>query len=160
MSSVISDEIVDIDIIKNIVWAHWSILPGESPTGLAIDNATHRLFAGCQKQLIVIDASNGNVVDKLPIGDGCDGVAFDNQLKYIFTSNGDGTMTVIKENSANDFKVVETLKTKRGARTIGNDESTHNVYLPTADFETQEPGDKSRPKMIPGSFQILVFGRK
>lgn len=154
------NEIVDIDIIKNIVLAHWSIPPGESPTGLAIDNATHRLFAGCQKQLIVIDASNGNVVDKLPIGDGCDGVAFDNQLKYIFTSNGDGTVTVIKENSANDFKVVETLKTKRGARTIGNDESTHNVYLPTADFETQEPGDKSRPKMIPGSFQILVFGRK
>ena len=154
------NEIVDIDITKNVILAHWSIMPGESPTGLAIDNTTHRLFAGCEKQLIVLDAINGKVVDKLPIGDGCDGVAFDNKLKLIFTSNGEGTVTVIKENSATDFKVIETLKTKKGARTIGNDESTHNIYLPTADFEKQEAGDKSRPKMIPGSFQILVFGRK
>ncbi len=154
------NEIVKIDIKNNTVVAHWSIEPGEEPTGLAIDIKTKRLFAGTDKKLIIVDANNGKVVAKLPIGDGCDGVAFNNDLKYIYTSNGEGTMTIVKENSANDFKVVENIKTKKGARTIGNDESTHLLYLPTADFETQVAGDKSRPKMIPGTFQILVYGNK
>jgi len=106
-----------------------------------------------------LDATNGKVVDKLPIGDGCDGVAFDNKLKFIFTSNGEGTVTVIKENSSTDFKVIDTIKTKKGARTIGIDETTHNIYLPTADFDALKPGEK-RPSMIPGSFQILVLVNK
>ena len=153
------NEIVDIDIINNIVLAHWSIEPGASPTGLAMDIKTNRLFAGCEKQLIVLDALTGKVIQKLPIGEGCDGVSFDSKLKYIFTSNGsEATMTIIKENNANDFKVIENVTTKKGARTIGNDETTHLVYLPTAEFEKQEPGDKSRPKMIAGTFQILVAG--
>lgn len=154
------NEIVKIDIKNNTVVAHWSIEPGEEPTGLAIDIKTKRLFAGTDKKLIVVDANNGKVIAKLPIGDGCDGVAFDNALKYIYTSNGEGTMTIIKENSANDFKVIDNIKTKKGARTLGNDETSHFVYLPTADFEPQAAGDKSRPKMIPGTFQILVFGKK
>ena len=68
-------------------------------------------------------------------------------------------MTVIKEISQNDFKVLETITTKKGARTIGNDLNTHLIYLPTAEFEKQAEGDKSRPKMIPGTFQILVYGK-
>jgi YVTN family beta-propeller protein len=151
-------EIVKIDMGTNKVVEHWSVAPGEEPTGLAIDLKTKRLFVGTDKKLIVIDASNGKLVANLPIGEGCDGVAFDNILKYICTSNGEGTMTIVKENSANNFKVIETVQTKKGARTIVNDETTHLVYLPTADFEEQQPGDKSRPKMIPGSFQIIVFG--
>ena len=153
------NEIVKIDIVNNKVEEHWSIEPGEEPTGLAIDIKTKRLFAGTNKKLIIVDASNGKVVANLPIGEGCDGVAFDNALKYIYTSNGEGTMTIVKENNANDFKVIENIKTKKGARTIGNDETSHLVYLPTADFEAQAPGEKSRPKMIPGSFQILVYGK-
>jgi YVTN family beta-propeller protein len=153
------NEIVKIDIVNNKVVAHWSIAPGEEPTGLAIDIKTNRLFAGTDKKLIVVDAKNGKIIANLPIGDGCDGVAFDNTLKYIYTSNGEGTMTIVKENSANDFKVIDTIKTKKGARTIGNDETTHLVYLPTADLDTLKPGEK-RPSMIPGSFQILVLGSK
>ncbi len=151
------NEIVAIDINKNEVVAHWSLITGESPTGLEIDRKTKRLFAGCERKLIVMDATNGKVVDSLPIGDGCDGVAFDNNTKLILTSNGSGTMTVIKENSANSFKVIENAVTKRGARTICVDEITHKAYLPTADYEAQAPGEKGRPKMIAGSFQVIVM---
>ena len=154
------NEIVAIDIVKNTVIAHWSILPGESPTGLEIDAKTKRLFAGCEKQLVVLNAENGKVVATLPIGDGCDGVAFDNTTKQVYTSNGTGTITVIKEASKDKFSVVENVASKKGARTICIDESTHTLYLPTADFEAQAAGEKGRPKMVAGSFQIIVFEKK
>ncbi|MEP7318552.1 MAG: YncE family protein [Panacibacter sp.] len=128
---------------------------GEEPTGLAYDDQTKRLFAGCDKLLVVLDAVSGKVMKKITIGEGCDGVTLDNATKTIFTSNGeDGTMTVIKEKSANEFVVVENVITKKGARTITIDETTHTLYLPTADFEANTPPGQ-RPKMLPGSFQVL-----
>jgi YVTN family beta-propeller protein len=151
------NEIVQIDIVNHKVMAHWSISPGEEPTGLAIDIANKRLFAGTEEKLIVVDAIKGTVVKVIPIGEGCDGVAYDNATKQIYTSNGTGTMTIIKAKSANEYEVIENMTTKKGARTIGIDESTHTVYLPTANFEPLAVGDKSRPKMIAGSFQILVI---
>ncbi len=89
------------------VLSHWSIAPGDGPTGLAMDKTTKRLFAGCDKLLMVIDATNGKIIDKVTIGDGCDGVAFDAATKNIYTANGDGTLTVIHEDNANTYKVVE-----------------------------------------------------
>ncbi len=148
-------EIVVIDIKKMAVIAHWPIAPGESPTGLVIDVHTNRLFAGCEKRLMVVDANNGKIVANLPIGDGCDGVVFDPALHYICTSNGSGTMTVIKELSKDKYEVVENVPTKRGARTSCVDEATHTIYMPTANFEPMQPGEKGRPKMIAGSFQVL-----
>lgn len=153
------NEIVVVDSKTFKVLNHWSIAPGESPTGLAYDAKTKRLFAGCEKLLMVIDATNGNVVDKLTIGDGCDGVAFDPATQNIFTSNGEGTMTVIHEESAEKFIVVENIVTKQGARTIALDKATGLLYLPTADFEAMQPGEKGRPKMKAGTFQILVVGK-
>lgn len=153
------NEIVVVDAKTFKVLNHWSIAPGESPTGLAYDAKTKRLFAGCEKLLMVIDATNGNVVDKLTIGDGCDGVAFDPATQNIFTSNGEGTMTVIHEESAEKFIVVENIVTKQGARTIALDKATGLLYLPTADFEAMQPGEKGRPKMKAGTFQILVVGK-
>jgi YVTN family beta-propeller protein len=153
-------EIVVVDILKNEVTKHWPITPGESPTGLAIDTRTKRLFAGCgNKLLMVIDVSNGKITDSLPIGARCDGVEFDAGLKYIFASCGDGTLTVIHEASKNEFKVIDIVPTKKGARTIALDGQTHNVYLPTADYEAV-PANASKgekPKIIPGTFQILVL---
>lgn len=152
------NEIVAVDIVKNEVIAHWA-LPGDGPTGLAIDTKTKRLFTTCDKLLVVMDATNGKVVAQLPIGDGCDGAAFDPSSKLIFTSNGEGTVTVVKEVSANEYKVLENIVTKRGARTITIDEKTHRVFLPTADYEPV-PADapkNTRPKMIAGSFQVLVL---
>ena len=138
----------------------WSIAPGEGPTGLAMDKVTKRLFAGCDKLLMVIDATNGTVIDKITIGDGCDGVAFDPVTKNIYTSNGSsGTLTVIYEESADKYRIFKNVITKKGARTITLDKQTHLIYLPTAEFETAEPGQNGRPKMKPGTFQVLVVGK-
>ena len=153
------NEIVVVDSKTFKVLNHWSIAPGESPTGLAYDAKTKRLFAGCEKMLIVIDATNGKVVDKLKIGNGCDGVVFDPASKNIFTSNGEGTMTVVHEESADKYFVVENIVTKQGARTIALDKATGLLYLPTANFEAMQPGEKGRPKMKAGTFQILVVGK-
>lgn len=153
------NEIVVLDTKTFKVISRWSIAPGDGPTGLAFDGVTKRLFAGCDKLLMVINADNGTIVDKLPIGEGCDGVVFDEDTKNIFTSNGEGNITVIHEENANKFMVTETIATKRGARTITLDKKSHLLYLPTADFETPDPNQKGRPKMIPGTFQVLVIGR-
>ena len=148
-------EVVDINTMKLI--DSWSIAPGESPSGLSIDRSTKRLFAGCDNNLLmVIDATNGKIISKLPIGDGCDGTAFDAGLKTVYSSNGDGTLTIIKETSKDKFDVIENLPTKRGARTLTVDANTHNVYLPSADLGEPAANEK-RPPMIPGSFQVLVL---
>ena len=153
------NEIVVIDTKLFKVLNHWSIAPGEAPTGLAYDKNTKRLFAGCEKLLMIIDAKDGRVIDKLPIGEGCDGVVFDPDTKNIYTSNGEGTVTVIHEENAGKFIITGTIITKKGARTIAMDNSSHLLYLPVADFEPAEPGQKGRPKMIPGTFQVLVIGK-
>jgi len=155
------NEIVEIDLKTMKVEAHWSLAPAEEPTGLAYDKTTNRLFAGCGNKLMaVVDASSGKVVNTYPIGGGCDGLAFDMATKNIFTSNGEGTMSVFHEVSADKFDAVETVTTKRGARTITVDQTTHLVYMPTADFEKPDPAaPNGRPKMIPGTFQVLVVGQ-
>lgn len=154
------NEIVVVDTKTFKVLNRWSISPGEGPTGLAYDSKTKRLFAGCEKLLMVIDASNGKVVDKITIGDGCDGVAFDAETKNIYTSNGsDGTMTVIHETNANKFTLLESVSTKKSARTIVLDNQTHLIYLPAAEYEPQDPSVKTRPKMKLGTFQVLVLGK-
>jgi len=150
------NKITVVDMRNNSVVTSWP-LSAEGPTGLAIDNKTHRLFAGCDKQLIVIDAVTGVVVSKLPIGDGCDGVGFDEGLNMIFASCGEGKLTVIKETSAADFTVVDNIPTKRSARTLAVDSRVHAVYLPAADTEKAAAGE--RPKTIPGTFQVLVVTR-
>lgn len=89
-----------------------------------------KLSSGCDKYLVVVNAENGNVVDKLPIGDGCDGVALDAKNKIVFTSNGQsGTITAIKENSADKFSVLGNYTSKRGARTITIDEKNRNTLF-------------------------------
>ena len=153
------NEIVVVDTKTFKVLNHWSIAPGESPTGLAFDVITKRLFAGCEKQLIILDATNGKVVDKIPIGDGCDGVAFDAAKKYIYTSNGEGTITVVSEQNADKFVRVEDIATKKSARTIAIDKTTGLLYLPAAEFEPADPNQKGRPKMKAGTFQVLVVGK-
>lgn len=154
------NEIYVVDIAQAAVIAHWP-LTAESPTGLAIDVKTKRLFSTCSKVLVIMDATDGKIIDKLTIGDRCDGAAFDNKTKLIFTSNGDGTITIVKEVSKDKFEVIDNVPTKRGARTITLDEKTHTLYLPTADYEPL-PADapkNTRPKMVAGSFQVLVVGK-
>ena len=134
----------------------WPNKPGTGASGLAIDRENMRLFATCgNKLLIVMDATNGNVIASLPTGDGADGAGFDNQLKTAYSSNGEGTLTVVKELSVDKFIVVENVVTKTGARTIAVDQTTHKVYLPSGQFKPATKGS-FRPQMIPGTFKILV----
>ncbi len=155
------NEIAEVDMVKYTVLNHWPLSPGEGPTGLAMDTRTKRLFATCDRLLVVMDATNGSIVAKIPIGDGCDGVAFDPATGLIFTSNGEGTVTIIKEIKADAFQLVDNVPTKRGARTICLDEKTHTLYLPTADYEplAADAPKNTRPKMVAGSFQVLVLGK-
>jgi YVTN family beta-propeller protein len=151
------NEIVEIDLKNRKLLQHWSLGSGEGPTGLAYDKATQRLFAGCEKQLIVMNAKDGKVVATLPIGAGCDGVAFDPKAKIIFTSNGaDGNMTAVKEESADRFSVLGNYPTKRGGRTISIDPQSGTLFIPTADFEST-PTTTGRPRAVPGTFQVLVI---
>ena len=154
------NEIVEVDVKTFTVKSHWPVTPGEEPTGLAIDVKTNRLFAGCgNKFLIVLNAATGAIADKLTIGDGCDGVGFDINTRNIFTSNGEGTLSVFHEKANGNIEPVATVTTQKGARTIAIDDKTNLVYLPTAEFEAQSNPPQGRPKMIPGTFHVLVIGK-
>jgi len=158
-----TNEMVVINANTYKVEGRYKIEGGEEPTGLDIDRATNRLFIGCggNKTMVVMDATNGKNLAKFPIG-GCDGVAFDPQLKQAYCSNGEGTMSVIKEVNANQFEFVENVPTEPGARTIGVDLVTHHLFLPTAKLEAVAPTAENahpRPKMIPGTFHVVEVGK-
>ena len=145
------NEVVAIDSKKGTVLAHWSITPGEAPTGLAMDVAHRRLFVGCSNQkMVVLDAEEGKVIGVAPIGRGVDGVAFDPQLQVAVSANGsDGTISVVREEPGIGYIVAQTLKTCKGARTIAVDPATHRFVLPC--IVPAKDGD--------GSFGVVVVGQ-
>ncbi len=158
-------EIVSFDAKTLVVKNRWKLSPGEEPTGLAIDLKTKRLFTVCHNELmIILDSEKGNIVAQVPIGKRGDGVVFDPKLKMAFSSNGEGTVTVVQEISANEFKAIETIKTEPGARTITIDQKTHHIFVSTAqygatpDATTENP--HPRPSVVPGTFMVLEFGMK
>ncbi|MDN3654031.1 YncE family protein [Ferruginibacter paludis] len=152
----------EIDVIDAKTYKiidRWPVAPGTGPSGLAMDKNTMRLFIGCgNKLLVVMNAKNGKIITRLAIGDGCDAVGFDEKLKTVYSSNGEGTLTIINELSADKFVVKENLKTEKGARTLTVDQSTHKIYLPTAKFQATTP-KTFRPSTIPGTFKILVVDK-
>ncbi|GAB4091470.1 hypothetical protein GCM10028786_03960 [Flaviaesturariibacter terrae] len=151
------NEVVCVDLKARKVIHRWSLGGAEGPTGLQYDPATNRLFAGCEEKLVVLDAGTGRIVASLPIGAGCDGVVFWPKRRLVITSNGQsGTLSVIREVSADKFVSVATVPTQRSARTIALDPATGTIFLPAADFEKPAAANE-RPHMIPGSFRILVF---
>jgi DNA-binding beta-propeller fold protein YncE len=150
--------VIDAKTLK--VEKSWPIAPGEEASGLALDNETHRLFAVCgNKLMVVVDATDGHIVANLPIGDGCDGVKFDPGLKRAYSSNGEGTMTVVQEVDKDNFKVLENIPTAAGARTLALDTKTHHIYTPTAEFNPAPAAtaDNPRPRRSPkpDTFYIL-----
>jgi YVTN family beta-propeller protein len=150
------NEILEIDMKTYSVKRHFSLAPGEGPTGLAINRKDGKLFAGCEKLLLVVDIAAGTITDKITIADGCDGVAYDAGLHNVLASCGEGKLAVIKPSTDGHFSLADNIASKRGARTIAIDETTHAVFLPTADFGTPAAGER-RPPMIAGTFQVLVF---
>ena len=160
------NEVLAIDAQKNTVTHRWPLAPGAGPTGLALDPIKQRIFAGCRNgRMIVLDARSGQRLADLPIGKEVDACAFDPGTGFAYASCGDGTLTVVQEDPArpDEFRVVETVKTQRSARTMALDPSTHAVYLAAADFgaapaETTD-GKPSRPEVVPGSFVLLKLTR-
>ena len=150
--------VIDTDSHKLI--ATWSIEPGENQSGLAIDIEHQRLFVGCRNKLMVmVDATNGKVLAQVPIGPGVDASAYDPGTKLAFSSTGgDATVTIAREDSPTTLTKIQTLSTKPGARTMAVDPSTHRIYLAVPDFEPLAPGQTGRPKAIPGTFRVLVYG--
>ena len=152
-------EISEINVSTLKVEKTWSIAPGEEPSGLALDNDNHRLFSVCaNKLMVVLDALTGKVITTLPIGSGVDGTAFDPELMCAYSSNGEGTLTIVKEMSPNDFRILANIPTQVGARTITVDKKTHHLFLSTAEPEkgTASAGNTGgRPAFKPGTFTVL-----
>ena len=153
-------EVAVVDLRTHTVTARWPIAPGEEATGMDIDLAHHRLFLGCgNAMLLVMDSTDGRVVANVPAGRGIDGTAFDPGTQLVFVPNGrDGNVTIVHEDTPDIFTVVQTLPTALGARTIAVDPVSHKIYLPTAVFGDSPSGSNQRPRMIPGSFKVMVFG--
>lgn len=151
-----------IDTATHKVGATWPAAPCEAATGMAFDAATHRLFLGCDNKLLVmVDSTTGEVVYSVPIGGGVDSTWFDPATKLAFTSNGGaGTVTVAHEDSPSVLKVIQTLKTALGARTMALDPATHTIYLGATDYEPQPAGSKARPKAVVGTFRVLTYQMK
>jgi YVTN family beta-propeller protein len=156
-------EVAVIDTEKHEVIGRWPLAPGEGPSGIALDAAHHRLFAGCHnKMMMMLDTETGRVVTNVPIGAGVDGCAFDDSTQLAFASCGDGTTTIAKEETPDKLTVVQTLKTERGARTMAIDPKTHRIYLPSAQFQpppSPSPGaSPGRPTIVPNTLKLLVYG--
>jgi YVTN family beta-propeller protein len=153
------NQVAVVDLKTRKVTAHWSVAPGGAPVGMAVDPKTHVLFIGCRRpaKMIVMSEADGKILADLPIGAGVDATKFHGG--YAFASAGDGTLTVVSE-KAGKFEVAQTVKTASGARTMGVDDATGKLYLPTAEFETPAPGATGRPKAKPDSFMIVEVGRK
>ena len=134
----------------------YPLTPCGGPTGLAMDKDNQRLFTVCRenKGMSVIDATTGKVVQTLPIGAGVDAVIYDAANKLVIASNGDGTASIFKQNSPDNYVLVETLQTQFKAKTMAIDAITHKLYFPVADFQ---PGTKTQ---VPDSFKVLVYSLK
>jgi DNA-binding beta-propeller fold protein YncE len=155
------NEIVALDTRTLAVLGHWALAGCEEPTGLAFDVVTRRLFSGCggNRTLVVVNADNGRVVATLPVGEGVDAAAFDPSSRLVFASAGEGNVTVIHEDAPDSYRVVQTVATARGARTMTVDPATHRAYTVTAEFGTPPAATAERPRprapMVPGSFALL-----
>lgn len=153
-------ELAEIDTRAAKVIATWKLADCEEPTGLALDTTNARLFSVCQNgHLVVTDAKSGRHVATVAIGSGPDGVAFDAQRHLVFSSNGeDGSLTIIRQRSADRYGVLQNLPTEKSARTLALDPQTHRLFLAAAAFEpaATAAAPKQRPKMKEGSFKILV----
>lgn len=157
------NEIVRLDAKTLKATATWPLTGCESPSGLAIDTAGHRLFSVCDgKAMAVTDATTGKHLATVAIGDGPDAAGYDSAHKLAFSSNGDGTLTIVDAGKPS-YPIFQTVPTERGARTMAFDESNGKVYLVTASFgsrpapTTENP--RPRPAIVPGSFHVIVVGR-
>ena len=155
-------EVLRIDARTNTIDARWPIPSCESPHGIAVDAKARRVFSSCENNvMVIIDADSGKKVAELPIGSRTDGAAFDPGSRRAFSSNGDGTLTVIGEQAPDSFAVLGNVPTMRGARTMTLDPKTGRLYLMAADYSVNESVDpkdvRHRYSVVPGSAKLLFL---
>ncbi len=154
-----TSELVEIDAPSIKILHRWPLAPCESPSGLSMDQKNRRLFVGCHnKMMAVVNADTGKVIATPAIGEGVDATRYDPGTGLAFSSNGEGTLTVVKQESPDKYSVLENVPTKKSARTMGLDLKTHNIVLPAADMEPPKEGER-RPTMKPGTFVLVVVSR-
>ena len=158
------NQIAAIDARTLEVKSKWSTAPSGESTGLAIDREHRRLFSSGRnpQMLVVMDADNGKVIQSFPISAGTDAAAYDPDTKMIFVSTSTGDINVFHEDSPDQYSAVDTIKSQLGAKTMGLDTKTHNLFVDTADFApagaptAEHPRPRSRPVL--GTFRVLVYG--
>ena len=151
------DQVAVVDLKARKVLAHWPVAPGGAPVGMSTDTAKHRIFVGCRKpqKLIVMSTDDGKVIADLPLAAGVDATRWDGH--QAFASTREGKLSVAGEKGGK-FEIVQTVTTGVGTKTMDIDNAAHKIYLPTAEFEEAKAGE--RPKAKPGSFMVVVVGRK
>jgi DNA-binding beta-propeller fold protein YncE len=160
-----SSEVLHLDASSLKITAAWSLAPCEAPTGLAIDVVHHRLFSVCDNnKMAIVDSQSGKLVAAAPIGEGADAVAYDASRGLVFSSNGEsGSMTILHQQTADRYSVLQNLSTKLGARTLAVDAANGSVYTVSASLGRKPPATKGNPKarppVLPGSFVVLVLAR-
>jgi DNA-binding beta-propeller fold protein YncE len=157
-----TSEVVEIDAKTAKVARRWSTEPCKQPVAMAIDTAHHRLFSGCRSGLMAVsDYQSGKVVATLPIGTGVDGAGYDAASGDAFATNADGTLTVIHQDSPDQYHVLETLQTPQGSRNMGLNPVNHRVYVVSAKFGPAPAGGKGKGRgpVEAGSFALMVIER-
>jgi DNA-binding beta-propeller fold protein YncE len=149
--------IVKFDAKTLKIESEWPLDPGKEPSGLAIDLKTHRLFSACgeSKTIVVVDAVSGKIVSSLPMGEGCDGLVYIKEDQNALASCGEGVLTVVHQKNPKDYSVIQTLPTRKSARTITFSEAEKKIYMSSADVTMEN----NRRKVAPGSFKIVVVGK-
>jgi outer membrane protein assembly factor BamB len=155
-----TSEVVEIDAKKATVVRRWSTAPCKQPVAMAIDTAHHRLFSGCRSGVMAVsDYQAGKVVATLPIGTGVDGAGYDAGSGNAFASNADGTLTVIHQDTADQYHVVENVPTPLGSRNMGLDPTNHRVFIVSAKFGPVPAGGRRGP-VLPGSFTLMTIEKR
>jgi len=153
-----------IDGQKLTITNRWPVEGCEGPSSIAMDRKNRRLFLGCHNQkMAVVDADSGRVITTVPIGDRVDATAYDPKSQLVFNSNGDGTVTVIRQASPDSYIVIENVATQAGAKTMALDPKTQRLFLPAAEYGPTPAATEGQPKpkrqVVAGSFRVLVVGK-
>jgi DNA-binding beta-propeller fold protein YncE len=160
-----NSEVVEIDARKLTVVRRWSTAPCKQPVAMAIDRAHHRLFSACRSGVMAVsDIATGKVVATVPIGTGTDGAAYDPASGDAFASCADGTLAIIHQDSPDSYHLTQTLTTAPGARNMGLDPATHQLFVVSAKMgptptEATPENPRRRPQVIPGSFVVMVVAK-
>ncbi len=158
------NEVAVFDAKTLVVKHHWKLGTGEEPTGLAFDKAHHELFSTCNKVMVIMDSRTGKVLAQVPTGSGADGAVFDPSTGSAISSNGEGTLTVVKEVKPGQFEAVQTVTTQRGARTITIDSKTNHLFLTTAEYDPTPAATTENPRpratVKPGTFMLLEYAAR